>query len=563
MQPLETNDDNNLVTMWIDLNKNKLSQKQRTRIYSILILAIAVFIGTFNVTTTGVQWPEDGSRYLNNAAMVRDYLLSSNLLAPIDFAMLNYAQYPAFSIPYHPPGYALMLAVWFILFGMSYVSARFFIAFFLGLAGISFHRILQRLGLSAEASFWATLVFLSTFEVARWGRSTMSEIPALAFIMLASYLFITWIQTDQKIACWLSFAAMLAAFFCRVTAIGIIPGWVAYLVLSNRYGRLFSAAFLVPASACFAVCFAWVQFASRFARYEVRSTLLERLVDNFSLLHISGWMKHLSSMTSTYMLLVAIAGFLLLWRARQKDMIAFWGSWFLGFYVFTVIMTNHFEARYFVFAIPAVVVLAMGFTQLKLRSGTATTVIATLLFIPMMYFNITAVWLRIPIGVIGHEAIAERLQRLSQPGNILLSCWNDSDLIFRYRCRDSAFNRRMVRGDRTVSIRLSSYAGVEPQSVAHSHDDVLDIIRKGRIRYILTSSAKVPGNAVLPADMRLVHSTMASRPDLFKQIDEFTLRFNLHEEQHATVFLWQYEGPLDPGESQLPVVIPTARIVIK
>ena len=108
----------------INLNKFKVV------IYIFIILCVAFFIGMFNVSNSGVQWIEDGSRYCNNGSMMRDYLVSGELFTPYKFAHENYTQYPAFSVPFHPPGYALLLGIWFLIFGMKFEVARFLIAFF-------------------------------------------------------------------------------------------------------------------------------------------------------------------------------------------------------------------------------------------------------------------------------------------------------------------------------------------------------------------------------------------------------------------------------------------------
>src|SRR5262245_42674136 len=70
----------------------------------LLLLAVALFLGTHQAAQTGALWP-DGPRYSNAAAMIHDWLVSGELLHPYEFAKRNYCQYPAFNIPFHPPLY--------------------------------------------------------------------------------------------------------------------------------------------------------------------------------------------------------------------------------------------------------------------------------------------------------------------------------------------------------------------------------------------------------------------------------------------------------------------------
>jgi len=71
------------------------------------IVIIALMVGCVGVSRSGPLWV-DAPQYANAAAMIRDWVRSGQLLHPFEFARQNYAQYPAFSIPYHPPGYPAM-----------------------------------------------------------------------------------------------------------------------------------------------------------------------------------------------------------------------------------------------------------------------------------------------------------------------------------------------------------------------------------------------------------------------------------------------------------------------
>ena len=214
--------------------------------FSAAIIFLAFLIGLHNISESGVQWAEDGSRYLNNGAMIRDYLLSGSLLEPYEFAKRNYIQYPGFSVPYHPPGYAFLLGIWFILFGMSYETGRLFIALMLGLIGVYFFKILNFPKVSMPIAFICSILLISSYEMIHWGRSTMSEVPSLAFLMIASYYFLRWSNDRIDILCWLAFFFAGLGFYCRVNSAGILPTWFLYLILQKRWKKLFSIHLIFP-----------------------------------------------------------------------------------------------------------------------------------------------------------------------------------------------------------------------------------------------------------------------------------------------------------------------------
>src|SRR5437867_10191362 len=82
-----------------------------TVVYGGLLL-VSMLIGCVNLSHSGLLW-SDGPQYANAGAMIHDWLNSGEILHPYDFARQNYARYPAFHIPYHPPVYPALLGMFF------------------------------------------------------------------------------------------------------------------------------------------------------------------------------------------------------------------------------------------------------------------------------------------------------------------------------------------------------------------------------------------------------------------------------------------------------------------
>ncbi|MCP4265679.1 MAG: phospholipid carrier-dependent glycosyltransferase, partial [Candidatus Brocadiaceae bacterium] len=515
------------------------------------------------VSNSGIQWTEDGSVYCNDGAMMRDYLVSGELFTPYKFAQKNYTQYPAFSVPYHPPGYPLLLGIWFLIFGMKYEVARFFISFLLGITGCSFFAILRRQGIEAWHALIGTLLLITSYEMVHWGRSTMSEIPAMAFLMIGTYCFIRWVDTESKKWCWLAFLSGAIAFFCRVAIIEVIPVWIIYYVSVRGIRKTFTAPLIAPLIIFLSIAVGWVKFASQFAKNEIRSGLVDHLYSWISLGNMTVWIRELPGLVGIIIIICAFTGIGIGWYNDRKEIVKFWLSWFVCYYIAHVLVSyGHFEARYFIFSIPAFLALSILLLQ-NTKSSCLLKTVMTAVFVFVMCSNAVH-FFKLPDGSTGHNVGAEKLSRLNQPGNILLSCWNESDLTFRYRCYKDEFSRQIVRGDRTIAVRVSSYAGVPPKQLSKNANEVIDVVKQGRIRYILTSAPKNLNNDKRPKDMVLVHNTMISEPGLFTLIDKYKLYFEFqNDSKKADVFIWRFEGKLKPGNSQLPVRIPTASITFK
>lgn len=527
-------------------------------VVSALLVGIGLLIGLFQVQESGAQWIEDGPRYANNGAMMQDWILSRNFLKPVEFAKENYAQYPAHSVPYHPPGYAFMLGVWFLITGMSYESARALVALFLSGTGLGFYFLVRSQGGSLTAAMFAALLLMTSPELARWGRCTMSEIPSLFFIVISNLCYWQWYKTSKNKFIWIAFGFAGLAFSCRVTAAGIVPLWFLMLAVERSWKRIFSVAMLTPSLLYLSICYAWTKFVGNFAKYEIDKTLFEELQQAVNLDNITVWGLGLPGMIGWVPLIAALIALLPMvieWGQRAR---MFYVLWFVSYYVFQVGLNTGYETRYFAFSLPAVFgLVAIAFDRVRVMNNLKYA--APVLAIIVLGVNLIGAY-QMPRGFVGYDRVAKVLQEQDDPGNVLLSCWADSDFIFRYRC-SATQNRQMIRGDRTLAIRLSDYANVDSIQLAKNAEDVLNVLIDGRCRYLLTSSSSVATHDNRPQDMVLASMVAVENPDKFTLVEEFRLEFDFYAPREATVRLYRFEEMLPDGKSELPIVIPTADLL--
>ena len=98
------------------------------------------------------------------------------------WAMDYYIQYPAITVLFYPPLFALVEAVFFSLFGVSHSTAQLTVSAFL-LATAFGAYFLTRRWVGRVAAFSTALLFIGSPAMALWGRQVMLEIPAFAFLI--------------------------------------------------------------------------------------------------------------------------------------------------------------------------------------------------------------------------------------------------------------------------------------------------------------------------------------------------------------------------------------------
>ena len=543
---------------------------QSTLIELVTVIGLFAFgfvVAMWSVESTGEVWLNDGSRYLNNGAMIHDWLGSERLLDPFGFAVENYVQFPGHSIPYHPPGYALMLGVWFKVFGLSYFSARAFIAVCLGMCLLAFRQIILELNENRKTAIVSALILGSIPQVVIWSRTSMSELPGMVFILWGTYFFVVSLRTKstngQALNCALALGFAMVAFMCRISTAGVLPAWYLLLVRSKGIRKSMTLAYIAPAVVYLILGVLWIKFAGQYSKNEMRTSLLDNLMGCLTYENVTVWWVKLPAMVSIWVLALAMFG----WIAKhfsdsdRKHSWFLWTAWIFCYYVFQVIQNLPFEARYFIFALPGVVgliavLLSSVSSNQRLYWGFYGLSAATVVL------NLWVSQFQAP-GLVGYDAVAQMLGARSERGNIMITAVADADLIFRLRCEKSmhTLGRQIIRGDRVLAIRNPKYSGAKTTLLANTHQDVYEALTKGRVRFVVTEGPSSDGSWTnQEQEVQLCHEALVANPQEYEQIGVRVLRMGRVEH---SVYVWMYRGDLLDGKSTLPVVVPTAKLEIK
>jgi hypothetical protein len=540
-----------------------------------LLLAEAVLIGCFNLSGSGTLWP-DGPQYANAAVMIHDLILSDDLLSPYQFAQSQYAQYPAFHLPFHPPAYPSLLALFFLATGVSYISARVFVALCLGISGCFFYAILRHMNAGRAVAVGCAFVLLTMPEVAQWSRDTMSEVPALALLLAGSYFFLRWLESKKFIHCLIAFGLAEAAFLSRVTTATAIPIWLLFIFLTGRQRKLPTLHVLLLTAVYLLVNAGWIVFVSRFSKYELGlgGSSASAAGDNLlSWQSASFYLFHLPKLAGWGTLVMAGLGLACaLWLWGREVFGVYCVSWLIASCAFLFVLGPTPEQRYFFYVLPSFAGFAAVLFNRHLNKFIRTRVAPGLL---CLCLATNLIYLKhLPKGVLGYEAVAQQLAQTTTPGNIMSVSWATQDFIFRYQAGRPNVQRRVIRGDRTLAVRLSTYGGVsggvkmEPTILAHNRQEVLDILRRGRVRYLITCMPDDPRRDDRTHEMVLAHEVAQSSPESFALYGKFPLLLNYAGDLYtaepltAQVFVWQFLEELSPNPSELPVIIPTADLIL-
>ena len=180
----------------------------------------------------------DAARHAMNGAFLYDLVRTGHLLHPVDYAEQYYGHLPALSMPYHPPLFPVMEALFFAVFGVKLLSARIAVALAVGACVLLLFRLTERtLGshVLAACVTSTTLWLMTSQQVA---RDVMLEYPAMAF-GLAALLCLGDMKEDFTLARAIGFAIFASAAFWTKQHTAFLGGVILlYPVLSGRWRTL-------------------------------------------------------------------------------------------------------------------------------------------------------------------------------------------------------------------------------------------------------------------------------------------------------------------------------------
>ena len=417
----------------------------------LLLLAVAVFLLFKTSPRAGDFWWSDAPRHAMDGVFYYD--LARNL--PIghlkEWAMDYYIQYPAITVLFYPPLFAVSEALFFSLFGVSHNTAQVTVSFFL-LATAYGAYFLTRRWVGPVTAFSIALLFIGTPAMALWARQVMLEAPAFAFLLWGSYFFFRYLDSTKARDLYWTVGLVLAAIYTKQSTIFVAPVYLLTLYFAFR-GNLFRRQEFWRATvlSCVGVVplaiFTWL-----WGRLNVQQTVGGDWVEN-SRTTLSGWLyvarqwPRQMGWTVLALAVVYCLGAVVekKWRLPRPAMFFFVAWVIVGYGFFTLIALK--VERYTIFLIFPLVVFSLVAVVRCLPSRISPFAAAAL---AVATFTHTLVADHVP-WVSGYRAAAQYVCSIAPPGSVVLfSGQRDGSFIFNVRTLPGCKNLTVIRSDKLL-----------------------------------------------------------------------------------------------------------------
>jgi 4-amino-4-deoxy-L-arabinose transferase-like glycosyltransferase len=409
-------------------------------VWAPYLLAV-LFFGSalYGVNRTDIV-DTDAARHAMNGAFIYDLIRTGHILHPIAYAKAYYGHLPSLSMPFHPPLFPAIEAVFFALFGVSLMTARVAVAVMVGLAAFSLYRlVLATFGRPVLAAS-VTVAAFSFWTPLFVARDVMLEYPAMAFSLMALY----WLRNlprsyPLKDAILFAVFASAALWTKQHTVfLGAVP-FIA-IVLSRRWRALLSPPLWISSAIFGAAVLGLIRFSKLFHGTGVdqlsTSTRDVQYIFSSTLPAYFYWITNDLRGLPGVLLVAAVLAYAFGWRRRdaERPSLVLYAAWILAVLAILIDL-GPISRRYLFFILPATATIAFAvlFHGCRWLWGERRAGIAVALFAA----GFLAIGLTIPFDFLRGPGAAAKVIVNGSPQRVLYIGDAEGNFIFVVRSLDS------------------------------------------------------------------------------------------------------------------------------
>ncbi len=516
----------------------------------LLLLSVVVLATVIGYRPDEFHFTSDETRHAVTGLFFRDALADRPLANAKQYVYEYYAKYPALGIPHWPPFYYFVEGLFFLLFGISLLSARLSILLFALLAAYFWQRIAAAQGPPHRAWF-AALIFPLVPYIIVYQRSVMLEMPYLALALAAIYFWLRFLDTQRSLYVWLVAGFAALAFLTSQKAL-FLPVLVGLHFLMERKFRLLkrwdvwaalalAALFIVP----------WYLYTFRTLSLSYQRVIGESSEYLSVLPVLTYYLDRLPWQMGGVLFCLCIPG--ILWAlARAPRQHRFFLLWVLSCYV-TFTWVREKDLRHTMIWIPPLVYFSLlAVEALFARRRWALLAcggLAAWLFVGALQVDRSR--------RVGVEAAAQWVTSQQESDVLYYQGALNGNFIFWVRKYDPEKRRLVAREKQLVATQIVQ--GYGQREVLKTSDEILNFFRTWGIRYALVENREVI--AELAPARRLFRSAHFELVKTFPVEDNFPVGVEGPQRRDGDlkILVYRYRGPIQRSPHGVSIPMLTLR----
>lgn len=428
------------------------SECQGKRLAYLTILIVISIISLRQITNSSLGYP-DADRILMDGVFILDFLHDFPITHIYDYTINYFGQYPALSIGYRPPFFPFIEALFNGIFGINLWSSRLALLAFYIIGMTAWFNLISKI-YNWQTAFAATTLLITSPFIAKWGWYTMAELPVLSMVLLTSYLFYQYTETDK--AKYLYQTAIIFSLACwtKQTAIFMILWFCIYSLLQGKLLSYFkrkewwvSVLIMLVMLAPLAAITLWLgkqNIVQSIGQSEGNYHLTRLSWKNLSYHFATLYKYHLT----TPLLIFSIAGMITALIQRDRK-ILYPLCLLIGTYLFFTYLVGK-NARYPIFWIPVFCLFAT-LPLYYLKNKLIGFYFAVIVIIGITAFQIDKIYSSHPEYATGYDTAAQYILDNQQVPTVFFDGYNNGYFTYFMRALDPEKSTYVLRADKLIT----------------------------------------------------------------------------------------------------------------
>lgn len=199
-----------------------------------IVTALQIHGGAYQAEFS--SFPDEAAHFVT-ALFVHDYLTTWPPADPIPWAVDYYLHYPKVAIGHWPPGYYLLLAIWWLVFPPGRASALWFNSVMILAAVVLFVLLARRIRPGWPVLFFTALLLVTPIVQESYA-TTMADLPSLLAGLVALFCLTRFLESPGLRPFLALAAAIAAALAVKGTGAVLLPAPLLALAAGGARGRL-------------------------------------------------------------------------------------------------------------------------------------------------------------------------------------------------------------------------------------------------------------------------------------------------------------------------------------
>ena len=162
-----------------------------------VLLAFALALYATSDRSGGFWW-FDSASHAFNGVFLHDFFRDREFSHPFEWAVRYFDQYPAITLGFYPPGFAILLVPFYWVFGPNQAAAQALMASASFALGAGTLRLARQCGWDFATALAASVVLVTFPEMLLWERQIQPEVAAYALTIWGCCLLLDWLDCGSS-----------------------------------------------------------------------------------------------------------------------------------------------------------------------------------------------------------------------------------------------------------------------------------------------------------------------------------------------------------------------------